>query len=121
MNGLGKITGCALLAVSITGEAGLYRTTVHSRANCLNNESITWWAGHRATWRVVSIHKHVPTNQMHLIDTGYHYNDRVAAVHWGEGVHGGFVVWGYHYLEGWNGGMYFADTYAETCNIIEGW
>ncbi|MCX7119809.1 MAG: hypothetical protein NTZ86_08130 [Legionellales bacterium] len=33
----------------------------------------------------MSVHKHIPTNQMHVIDTGYQYKDRVAAVHWGEG------------------------------------
>jgi hypothetical protein len=101
--------------------AGFYKTTVHSRANCLNNESITWWNGHPYDWRVVSIHKHTPTGQMHMVDTGYVVNDRVAAIHWGEGVHAGFVVWGYHYLKGWGGGMYFASTYAEDCEIIEGW
>ena len=63
----------------------------------------------------------VEDRQMHMIDTDYQHNDRVAAVHWGEGVHGGFVVWGYHYLQGYMRGMYFDSTFAEGCNIIEGW
>lgn len=58
---------------------------------------------------------------MHLIDTGFQYSDRVAAIHWGEGVHGGFAVWGYHYLESYNKTVPFDTTYAETCNTIEGW
>lgn len=115
------IIGITLLVVAMTSYAGLYKTTVHSRANCLNNESITWWNGHPYKWRVVSIHKHTPTNQMHSIDTGYQYSDRVAAIHWGEGVHGGFVVWGYHYLESYHKSVPFDTTHAETCNIIEGW
>lgn len=104
-----------------TAQAGLHKTTVHSRANCANNESITWWNGHAYPWRVVSIHKHVPTKQVHMIDTGFLTRDRVAAVHWGEGVHGGFVVWGYHYLLPDYKSMPFDSTYAEGCNIIEGW
>jgi hypothetical protein len=39
--------------------AGLAATTVHSRANCSNNESITWWLGHPYDWRVVSIHTNI--------------------------------------------------------------
>lgn len=121
MTYLNKIGACALLAITASSHAGLYQTTVHSRANCLNNESITWWYGHRYNWKVVSIHKHVPTGEIHLVDTGFNYNDRVAAVHWGEGVHAGFQVWGYHYLKGYHDAVPFDYTYATGCNIIEGW
>lgn len=109
-----------LLSAGISN-AGLLRTTVHSRANCLNNESITWYNGHPHKWRVVSIHKHIPTGQVHLINTGFHMSDRVAAVHWGEGVHSGFIVWGYHYLESFSKSVPFDTTYADGCNIIDGW
>jgi hypothetical protein len=116
------IVSALLLGLQINNlNAGLYNTTVHSRANCANNESITWWNGHPYNWKVVSIHKHVPSNQVHLIDTGFNINDRVAAIHWGEGVHGGFVVWGYHYLKGYHDSVPFDSTYAEGCNIIDGW
>ena len=114
------VASIALLA-TIVCHAGIHKTTVHSRANCLNNESITWWNGHAFNWRVVSIHKHTPTQQIHMIDTGFQYKDRVAAVHWGEGVHAGFLVWGYHYLAEYKKSIPFDTTYAEGCNIIEGW
>ncbi|MGM9454658.1 hypothetical protein ACTAZI_15120 [Legionella bozemanae] len=39
--------------------AGLAVTTVHSRANCINNESITWWLGHAYDWRVLSAHVNI--------------------------------------------------------------
>lgn len=116
-----RILVCCFLLSSITAQAGLRNTTVHSRANCLNNESITWWNGHPYDWKVVSIHKHVPTNQIHKIDTGFQYKDRVAAICWGEGVHSGFVVWGYHFLRGHHDTVPFDTTYADSCNIIEGW
>lgn len=102
-------------------EAGLWQTTVHSRANCLNNESITWWWRHPYNWRVISIHYHKGSNSKHHIDTGFNYNDRVAGIHWGEGVHGGFEVWGYHYLREYHRDIPFDQTYATTCNIIDGW
>lgn len=120
MTYLPKLTGCVLLSLAVSAHAGLYNTTVHSRANCLNNESITWWRGHPNNWKVVSIHKHYQAGQ-HLLDTGFNLNDRVAAICWGEGVHGGFVVWGYHYLKGYHDSMPFDTTFAEDCSIIDGW
>ena len=115
------ITGLCIFFAASVCDAGLYKTTVHSRANCMNNESITWWLNHPYKWRVVSIHKHTATNQVHMIDTGFQYKNRVAAIHWGEGVHAGFVVWGYHYLEDYHKRIPFDTTHAEGCNIIEGW
>ncbi|HVT62578.1 MAG TPA: hypothetical protein VHD33_03730 [Legionellaceae bacterium] len=56
-----------------------------------------------------------------MVDTGFQFSDRGAAIHWREGVHGGFVVWGYHYLESYSKTVPFDTTYTETCNIIEGW
>lgn len=107
--------------MALVCHAGLYKTTVHSRANCINNESITWWRGHPFNWRVVSVHKHRPTKEMHSIDTGFQHNDRVAAIHWGEGARGGFVVWGYHYLADYHKTLSLDTTYAKGCNIIDGW
>lgn len=120
MKYIGKLAGCALLLLTVSSHAGVYNTTVHSRANCINNESITWWRGHSYDWRVVSIHQHYQAGR-HVVDTGFNYNDRVAAVHWGEGVHGGYKVWGYHYLRGYHDSTPFDHTYAEGCNIIDGW
>jgi len=96
MKYLGKIAGLSLLAITINCHSGINKTTVHSRANCLNNESITWWLGHPYLWRVVSVHKS-PWGSMHEDSAGYDYNDRVAVVHWLEGlVSDPWQVWGYH-------------------------
>lgn len=121
MKCISKIIGLCSLIVSIAANAALTHTSVHSRANCFNNESITWWAGHPYPWRVVSLHFHKETDTMHKIDTGFHNQDRVAAVHWGEGVHGGWVVWGYHYLLPDFENVPFDTTFADGCNIIDGW
>jgi len=113
------IAGGALLLIISSSHAGLFKTTVHSRANCINNESITWWNNHPYNWRVVSIHKY--GSLMHSIDTGYKYNDRQAAIHWGEGMANFFEVWGYHYLQGYHDKTPFDSTYATGCEIIDGW
>ena len=121
MGYISKIIGSALLATTLSAHAGLFSTTVHSRANCLNNESITWWLNHPYDWRVVSIHK-FPGYTQHHIDTGFWYDSRVAAIHWGEGdVLNDWLVWGYHYLLGFSKNVPFNDTYAEHCSIIDGW
>ena len=116
-----RLSICALLAGTMNAYAGLTQTTVHSRANCLNNESITWWYDHPFNWRVVSVHE-FPGWQVHNIDTGFIYNSRVAAIHWGEGdVLNNWVVYGYHYLYEYHKTLPFDQTYAEHCNIIDGW
>ena len=50
-----KNISVALIFCSIgsIANAGINGTTAHSRANCVNNESITWWLGHSYNWRVV--------------------------------------------------------------------
>ena len=110
-----------LLVIPIVCNAGFFSTTVHSRANCINNESITWYRNHPHNWRVVSIHNFLQNGNSHLVDTGYYYKDRQAAIHWGEGLYAGFQVWGYHYLRGFHDTIPFADTYAIHCNFIDGW
>ena len=101
--------------------AGINATTVHSRANCINNESITWYLGHSFIWRVVSIHQQGAEGPYHVMDTGYTNTWRQAAVHWGESTGGNYIVWGYHYLYNWGNGRYFASTEAEDCAIYDGW
>ena len=115
--------GCALalLASTSLSYAGVFGRTVHSRANCLNNESITWWRGHYNTWRVVSAHLS-PYGQAHVIDTGWQYTWRAHAIHWGEGNPVKlWQVWGDHYEYGISKVRPFARTYAIECSIIDGW
>lgn len=98
--------------MSIVSHAGLDRTTVHSRANCLNNESITWWYLHPYDWRVVSYHTD-QGSQAHTIDTGFIYTWRAHAIHWGEGSPtGSWRVWGYHYLSDYHRTIPFDTTYS---------
>jgi hypothetical protein len=71
---------------------------------------------------VVSVHHHLSFNELHSLDTGFNYTWRAHAVHWAEAIATGkWEVWGYHYLYEYNAKIPFDTTYADTCNIIEGW
>ena len=113
-------TAGAVLFLASASHAGLDWTTVHSRANCGNNESITWWYLHPYNWKVVSFHQ-FKQQPAHMMDTGFSYTWRQHAIHWGEGVHGDFQVWGYHYLYEYSQKVPFDTTYANDCSIYDGW
>ncbi len=117
-----------LLALQIgVADAGLVSTTVHSRANCSNNESITWWLGHPFDWRVLSIHTDIYSGGSHNIDTGFSKTWRQAAVHWKEAPmkeppDRRWVVSGYHFLSDYgNGNIPFDKTNVGDCDIYNGW
>ncbi|QDQ40241.1 hypothetical protein E3226_007445 [Legionella geestiana] len=119
-------TGLAILCsiASPISHSGINGTTAHSRANCANNESITWWLGHAYDWRVISIHRDTKARVQHHIDTGYANTWRQAAVHWGEApiCNNNWSVTGHHFLLDYAGGRYpFESTYADDCSIYDGW
>lgn len=120
-----KIIAIGALIASINGHAGLWSTTIHSRANCGNNESITWYAGHNYYWRVYSFHwldMNKPSKGYHVVDTGMSETWRQAAVHWGEaGPGGNWLVHGNHYYL-YNGHQLLDNTTDATdCSIYDGW
>lgn len=117
-----KLLVAGFICLSLNAHAGLYGLTHHSRANCLNNESITWWAENYGCWRVVSIHKEFYGGAKHKIDTDWRFSSRVAAVHWGEGSKDmPYTVWGYHYDCEYSEVKPVAQTHATDCQIIDGW
>ncbi len=119
------VLGVAILSASSLSHAGLVATTAHSRANCVNNESITWWLGHSFNWRVASTHYASNGGYQHVVDTGFEYTWRSAAVHWGEAYPGNSYRWqvtGYHFIDTYgNGRVPFDITYATDCSIYDGW
>lgn len=108
-----------LFVLSIRADAGLKKFTMHSRANCVNNESISWQRDYSFTLKTVS--EHYFNNELqHMLDTGWEYTWRSAAVHWGEG-RGGWTVVGYH-LQVINGSpILLAKTIVRDCSIYDGW
>ena len=124
--GMKKALLALTLSLSFNSYAGIWATTVQSRANCSNNESITWWLGHPYDWRVVSIHTNIYGGS-HRIDTGYAVTWRQAAVHWKEAPmkeppDRRWIVSGYHYLSDYGNGKFPFDTTSATdCSIYNGW
>jgi len=120
-----NIIAGALLLLNLNANAGLYATTIHSRANCVNNESITWYAGHSYDWRVYSFHWYDMNNTKkgyHVIDTGMSRTWRQAAVHWGESNPGGkYMVHGAHYYLYLGHQLLDNVTDVTDCSIYNGW
>ena len=88
------VTSSALL-VAVPSQAGLMW---FSRANCGNNESISWdWPGRNHTLWTNSFHWDGRVGWESPIRTGWATTYRSAAVHWGEGVRGNYYVIGAHY------------------------
>lgn len=93
-----------------------------SRANCANNESITWdWPGNNHTLWTNSFHYDTRVRAWEpppTIRTGWEWGYRSGAVHWWEGLKGGRQVTGHHFAYSWPYGEYLLGrTYATGCNI----
>lgn len=105
--------------------AGVNGITVHSRANCINNESITWHLGYSYNWRTVSFHNfdyNNPGKGAHMIDTGLQNTWRSAAVHWGEAMPGGiWYVTGFHFGDEMDYQLLIQNTAASDCSLYDGW
>lgn len=117
-----KICSIILLAI-ITGNvsAAFNGFSMHSRANCINNESISWdWTAYR-TLATESWH-YYNGQLVHLVGSGWEYTWRSAGVHWGEGT-GGWRVIGVHHI--WDPGApedrLLGYTNVDDCSIYNGW
>lgn len=103
-----------------TAEAGLAGLTFHSRANCVNNESISWHLGQSYLLRTKSLH-FKGGRLLHTADTGLEATWRSAAVHWGEGT-GGWTVRGEHYGLNQSGKEFLlAKEVVSNCSLYDGW
>ena len=113
--------------------------TNHSRANCFNNESISWDG--RAIFRTAYkfdaavISQHFPAltyfstlfSPYHLATTGAQFDRwRVAAIHIGEGstigvnILPGHIVRGYHWLRINSRRIPLSYSFATDCNLSQG-
>ncbi len=113
-----------------SANAGLYGFTMHSRANCANNESISWHAGYSKDLKTYSNH-YGPRDQAHSVVTAREITWRSAAVHWGEAAPGaGWLVIGEHWgnVPAGEGGSkkgsgfrHLKETVVNSCAIYDGW
>lgn len=111
----------ALSSVTLSAQAGINGLTSHSRANCGNNESITWDATQYHDLSTDSKH-FKSTQDNHIVKTGWENTWRSAAVHWGESfTDGEYVVSGSHWELIKKNRIKIKDTVALDCAIYEGW
>ena len=105
-----------------TANAGFNALTIHSRANCANNESISWHFNHNYNLFTTSDHIDGRTGTVvHSVATGWQYTWRSAAIHWGEG-RGGWVVHGYHWIKDESGRVIcLGEETVSDCSIYDGW
>jgi hypothetical protein len=116
-----KFIAVVSIIVSTASFAGVKDLTWHSRANCGNNESITWHAGHVYTLLTVSDHL-FNGKIVHRLASGWENTWRSANVHWFEAKPGsGWFVQGGHYRRIGNQEIRLGFTTAKDCNIYDGW
>lgn len=119
-----KLIACVLMILASNAYAGLNGLTFHSRANCGNNESISWDFLKPHTLATISSHTKIDQSQAtHVISTGKEHTRRSAAVHWNEGFEGGYVVTGSHYLYYPNSNKLDRWEMSEVtdCGLSDGW
>jgi len=100
--------------------AGFNGLTIHSRANCVNNESISWdWTHY---WNLNTSTSHYLNGRLvHSYQTGWINTWRSAAVCWGEGK-GGWTVIGAHYIAYRAGDLIpLGTTNVSDCSVYNGW
>lgn len=101
--------------------AGFNNLTIHSRANCVNNESISWDATSYHMLLTVSDHLY-HGKFIHRMATGWENTWRSADVHWGEAAPGaGWHVQAGHYIQYGNSVRLIGYTSADDCSIYDGW
>jgi hypothetical protein len=115
------IIAISFLTFSCVTQAGFNGLTMHSRANCGNNESISWDAlkpHHLGTNSTHAQHG----KQYHALGSGIATTQRSAAVCWGEGT-GGWTVYGEHYVlePKTNKIIDYRLTTAVDCSAYDGW
>ncbi len=118
-----KVILVLVWAYLVTAYAGFKDLTIHSRANCVNNESITWHAGH--SYNLMTISKQVYSEKGKVrkkkeVIANWDYTWRSAAVSWNEG-YGGWEVWGYHYIKIGKDIQILGATHVTDCSIYDGW
>lgn len=116
----------SLLMAANLSHAAVNGLSIHSRANCVNNESISWdWTKPRH-FKTESQHwgscdkDYIACTYRHTIETKSEVGRRSAAVHYGESV-SGWQVRGTHRIYDVAGRERIYKTFANGCNIYDGW
>jgi hypothetical protein len=121
MNKISLFFLITILLHSPAAFGGFNKLTTHSRANCVNNESISWDWTHE--WVLLTTSDHINARSgavLHSLSTGWENTWRSAAVHWGEGS-GGWLVHGVHWIKNASGFLKIGEEIVDDCSIYDGW
>jgi hypothetical protein len=112
----------ATLVIGSNANAAFHGVSHHSRANCINNESISW-DGDEAHWFWVNS-THVDTRRGTVVcamSSNWINTWRNAMVHYGEG-RGGWVVIGEHWMfDDKKQPKQMQYEMVKDCSIYNGW
>ena len=117
-----KLIAFILCIISTSCYAGFNGYTNHSRASCINNESISWDWTHDWWMITRSEHYSLATGEfLHALQTPAELTWRSAAVHWAEGGIG-WIVRGLHWRH-YSDGRYHLEQeeWVTDCSIYDGW
>jgi hypothetical protein len=111
-----------MLGMYANAHAGLLGLTHHSRANCGNNESISWDATKPHWLSVHSTHLDHKTSKGHEVEDKMRFTRRSAAVCWFEAT-SGYTVIGRHFTKDDDDGeVYMAKMeMVDDCSLYNGW
>ncbi|MFZ1342455.1 hypothetical protein [Thiothrix eikelboomii] len=124
MKGIVFLVSSVFLMSSVS--AGMTALTHTSRANCINNESVSWQYNVPKTMFVSSKHKFNINGSLHTISSGgYVTNWRVAGIHWSEGgpvapIPPVWTVYGTHLIKVGTR-ITQISSYATNCSVFDGW
>lgn len=115
-----------LLTCTSSAFAGFNGLTHHSRANCANNETVSWDKQESHWLSVTSDHfdHRVHPTAVHTVKAPMEFTWRSAAVHWGEGAMTGKIweVRGLHYTKDKNGqSKFLVEEWTNDCSYYDGW
>ena len=116
------LTSALMLSMTSPTFSAFNGLSIHSRANCVNNESISWdWTAYHQLW----------TGSDHFYDNKFQHNVstdntvtwRSAAVHWKEAypTQSHWRVIGVHWIPDSRGKLYRVLTEVTNCSIYNGW
>lgn len=120
-----KTIACvALVSLSISAHAGLWRWTSYSKANCFGvNKTVSWWQEHPQMRLTESVHYDNHKGVSHMVTTGWQMTDSQEAAHYKEweGPRGdNWHVQGYNYYWDYYRGKKIYDWFTDAfdCNLV---
>ena len=116
----------ALTSISFTTDAGFYRWTAYSKANCWgHNKSVAWYNEHYLNYKTDSKHYNEKRDVTHMTTTTWQFTDKSETGHYNGEIEGKIMdkwfVQGYHHYQDpiSKKPVYHWYSDAVDCNVFE--